>query len=152
MQEKPCSLKILDTAGAGARALILNWSALIVRFPILRQVFHACRRVNAEQLMVAKKNMSQLMQEREPDPFLKAGLVIVDIPYVADDGAAAEIDQHILDSHTEAVFAQCSGIGGLILSFLKGSYIQILIGNQLDLVTEGVLQQASDIQRKKGNP
>ena len=27
--------------------------------------------------MVSKKNMSQLMQERETDAFLKAGLVIV---------------------------------------------------------------------------
>ena len=55
--------------------------------------------------MVAEKNMSQLMQEREPDAFLKAGLIIVNIPYIPDDRAAAEIDQHILDAHAKAVFA-----------------------------------------------
>ena len=92
------------------------------------------------------------MQEREPDPFLKAGLVIVDIPYVADDGAAAEIKQHILDAHTEAVFAQCAGISGFIRAFPEGGGIQVLVGYQPDLATEGALQHPSDVQWKKGNP
>ena len=92
------------------------------------------------------------MQEREPDTFLKAGLVIVDIPYVADNGAAAEIKQHILDAHAEAVLAQRPWIGGFVRAFPEGGSIQILVGYQLDLAAEGALQRPSDVQWKKGNP
>lgn len=92
------------------------------------------------------------MQERKTYTLLKAGLIIVNIPYVAGNRAGSQINQHISDAHTKAVLAQRSGICDAIRAFLKGYFAKLLIGNQLDLVTEGVLQQASDIQRKKGNP
>ena len=92
------------------------------------------------------------MEEREPDAFLKVGLIIVDIPYMAGDGTAAKINQHIPDAHAEAVFAQRPGIGGFMRFTFCGSAIQILIGNQPDLMAEGAFQHPSYIQWKKGNP